>query len=100
MFEISSIVDGDVSEVKLVGRLDVKAAKAADEGFAQAAAEAKNVTLDLSKLEYIASAGLRALKRLRGAVRENGGALVVKGVQDDVMDVFEMTGFAAMFTFE
>lgn len=100
MLEISSTVNGDVSEVKLVGRLDVKAAAEADEGFAKAAAEAKNVRLDLSELDYIASAGLRALKRLRGAVRDNGGALTVTGVQDDVMEVFEMTGFAAMLTFE
>ena len=100
MLEISSVVNGDVNEVKLVGRLDVKAAKDADEGFAKAAAEAKNVRLDLSELDYIASAGLRALKRLRTAVRDNGGTLTVCGVQDDVMEVFEMTGFAAMFTFE
>lgn len=100
MLEISSVVNGDVSEVKLVGRLDVKAAKVADEGFAKAAAEATNVVLDFSELDYIASAGLRALKRLRAAVRGNGGTLTLKGVQEDVMEVLEMTGFAAMLTFE
>lgn len=100
MLEISNVINGDVNEVKLVGRLDVKAAKDADEAFAKAASEAKNVRLDLSELDYIASAGLRALKRLRGAVRDNGGTLTVTGVQDDVMDVLEMTGFAAMLTFE
>ena len=100
MFEVNSSVNGDVNEVRLAGRLDVKVAKEADEAFAKAAEEAKNVTLDLSELEYIASAGLRALKRLRGAVRSNGGTLTVKCVQDDVMEVFEMTGFAVMLTFE
>ena len=100
MIEISSAVNGDVNEVKLVGRLDVKVAKETDEAFTKAAAEAKNVRLDLSELDYIASAGLRALKRLRSAVRDNGGTLAVTGVQEDVMDVLEMTGFAAMLTFE
>ena len=100
MFETSSEVNGGVNEVKLVGRLDAKAAKEADEAFAMAAAEAKNVRLDLTELDYIASAGLRALKRLRSSVRENGGTLTVVGVQDEVMDVLEMTGFAAMLTFE
>ena len=100
MFETSSEVNGGVNEVKLVGRLDAKAAKEADEAFAMAAAEAKNVRLELSELDYIASAGLRALKRLRASVRENGGTLTVVGVQDEVMDVLEMTGFAAMLTFE
>lgn len=97
---IDSTVNGDVNEVKLAGRLDVKAAKEVDAAFAEAAAAAPNIVLDLSELDYIASAGLRALKRLRGAVRNNGGTLIVRGVQEDVMDVLEMTGFAAMLTFE
>ena len=100
MITINSTVNGDVNELKLAGRLDVKAAKEAEVAFAEAAEAAKNVVLDLSELDYIASAGLRALKRLRGAVRDNGGTLTLRGVQDDVMEVFELTGFAAMLTFE
>ena len=100
MFEASSTLKGNLNEVKLVGRLDVNAAKEADEVFAKAADEATDVRLDLTDLDYIASAGLRALKRLRSSVRGNGGKLTVTGVQEDVMDVLEMTGFAAMLTFE
>lgn len=100
MLSIESADRGDVVEVKLVGRLDVKAAKEADEAFAAAAEAKKDVILDMTELDYIASAGLRTLKRLRGVVRENGCALTLRGVQDDVMEVFEMTGFAAMLAFE
>ena len=100
MLEISHSVHGDVSEVKLVGRLDVKAAKSADQAFAQAVEASKNVVLDMSELDYIASAGLRALKRLRSDVDAKGGTLVLRDVQSNVMELFEMTGFAVMFTFE
>ena len=100
MLTISNTVNGDVNEVKLVGRLDVKAAREVESAFAEAADAAPNVVLDMSELDYIASAGLRALKRLRGDVRKNGGTLTVRNVQDDVMEIFEMTGFAAMLTFE
>lgn len=100
MLSISNTVQGDVNEVKLVGRLDVKAAREAEEAFSNAVKEAPNIVLDFSELDYIASAGLRALKRLRSDVRSNGGTLKLKGVQDDVMEIFEMTGFAAMLTFE
>jgi len=86
--------------VKLVGRVDVKAGKEADAAFVQAVSEAKNIVLDMTELDYIASAGLRTLKRLRTAVRGNGGTLTLRGVKDEVMEVFEMTGFAAMLTFE
>ena len=68
--------------------------------FAEAANAATNVVLDMTELDYIASAGLRALKRLRSDVRANGGKLVLRGVQDNIMEIFEMTGFAAMLTFE
>lgn len=100
MLSINSAVNGDVNEVKLVGRLDVKAAREAETAFTEAAQAAPNILLDMTELDYIASAGLRALKRLRGDVRNNGGTLTLKGVQDDVMEVFEMTGFAAMLNFE
>lgn len=100
MITVESSVSGDVNEIKLAGRLDVKAAKEVDAAFAEAAAAAHNVVLDFTELEYIASAGLRAIKRLRSAVRANGGTLTVRGVQDNVMEVLEMTGFVAMLTFE
>lgn len=100
MLTISNTINGDVNEVKLVGRLDVKAARDIDSAFAEAATAAPNVVLDMSELDYIASAGLRALKRLRADVRGNGGTLTVRGVQEDVMEIFEMTGFTAMLDFE
>ena len=100
MLSISNTVVGDVNEVKLVGRLDVKAARDAEAAFAEAATQATDVVLDLSELDYIASAGLRMLKRLRSDVRANGGTLTLRGVQDSIMEVLELTGFAAMLSFE
>ena len=100
MLSISNAVVVDVNEVKLVGRLDAKAARDAEAAFAEIVNQAPNVALDMAELDYIASSGLRILKRLRGDVRANGGALTVRNVQDDVMEIFEMTGFVAMLTFE
>ena len=100
MLTVTSKVNGDVNEVKLVGRLDVKAAREAESAFAEAATAAPNVVLDMEELDYIASAGLRALKRLNADITANGGTLVLRNVQDRVMEVFEMTGFAVMLTFE
>lgn len=100
MFSISETSSGDVEEVKLVGRLDVKAAKDTGASFAEVIAKRRDVVLDFSELEYIASAGLRALKRLLVSLRENGNSLTIKNVQYDVMEIFEMTGFVALFEFE
>lgn len=100
MITVESNLNGDVNEVKIIGRLDVKAAKDAATAFETAVAAAPNIVLDMSELDYIASAGLRALKRLNSAVRDNDGTLVLRGVQENIMEVFEMTGFAAMLEFE
>lgn len=100
MLSVTTTTNDNVIEVKLEGRLDVKAAKEADAAFAQAASEAKDIVLDMSDLDYIASAGLRSLKRLRGATRENGCKLTLRNVKEDVMEVLEMTGFAAMLNIE
>ena len=100
MITVSTTTNGDVNEVKLAGRLDVKAAKDAEDAFTSAVETGMDVVLDLSELEYIASAGLRALKRLSAALQEKGCSLVLRGVKPDVMEVFELTGFAALLTFE
>lgn len=100
MIEITNTVEGDVNTVKLVGRLDVKAAREAEGAFEEAAQAAHDVMLDMSELDYIASAGLRALKRFNSNVKANGGTLTLRDVQPDVMDVFELTGFAAVLNFE
>jgi len=100
MFSVETNDKDTVVEAMLSGRLDVKAAKEADEAFLAIASQGKDVVLDMSDLVYIASAGLRALKRLRVAVRENGKTVTLRNVQEDVMDILEMTGFAAMFSFE
>ena len=100
MLTITSTAQGDANELKLVGRLDVKSAKEAEAAFGESVESGKNIVLDLSELDYIASAGLRALKRLRGAVKDEGGTLTLRGVNEDVMEVFELTGFAALLNFE
>ena len=54
---------------------------------------AKKVILDLSKVDYISSAGLREVVALHRSVKSGGGSLSVRGVVPAVMDVFTLTGF-------
>ena len=100
MLNISTQNEGNDYIVFLDGRLDVRAAADADKEFTEIAAKADNVILDCGKLEYIASAGLRAIKRLRLNMKEKKSPLKVRNVRPDVMDVFQMTGFAAMLVIE
>lgn len=60
---------------------------------------AASIVLDLEKLEYISSAGLRVLLKAQKAVK-NEKSLKLKNVGDAVMEVLEITGFADFLDIE
>ncbi|MBO6134571.1 MAG: STAS domain-containing protein [Lachnospiraceae bacterium] len=59
----------------------------------------KNLTFDFEKLEYISSAGLRALLTAQKTMAKVGSMKVIH-VADVIMDVFNITGFADILTIE
>ena len=86
-------------ELKLIGRLDTNTAGDAEEHMIAAGERFDTLYLDMAELEYVSSAGLRALKRAHLTMRRKGGTLLVKNVTKPVMEVFEITGFAGMLRF-
>ena len=59
----------------------------------------KNLILDIKGLEYISSAGLRVLLGAQKKLQKIG-SMKVTNVCEEVMEVFEMTGFADILTIE
>lgn len=78
---------------ELVGRIDTTNAGELDQKLTELS-ETGKVSLDAKKLEYISSAGLRALLKLR----KKQGELVVKNVSQTVYEIFEVTGFSDILT--
>ena len=95
--EIKKNVDEITLEVN--GRLDTITAPALDNTINENIADAKSLILDLKGLEYISSAGLRVLLGAQKKMQKLGEMKVIN-VCDNVMDVFEMTGFADILTIE
>ena len=62
--------------------------------------EGKDVIIDCEKLEYIASSGLRILISILKGAKAGGSRVVMKKVNDDIMNVFRLTGFIDLFEFE
>ncbi len=60
----------------------------------------KDVIIDCSGLEYIASSGLRILLSILKGAKANGSRVVMRGVNDDIKTVFQLTGFINIFKFE
>lgn len=60
----------------------------------------KDIIIDCSALEYIASSGLRILLGLLKSAKANGNKVVLKNLNDVIKDVFKMTGFIDIFEIE
>lgn len=96
---IEKTVTENALTLKISGRLDTTTAPQLEAELKQIVGEITELTLDFSELEYMSSAGLRVLLAAQ-KVMNNQGRMVVKNVNDAIMEVFEMTGFADILTIE
>ena len=85
--------------IEVGGRLDTITAPSLDKTISENISGAKLLILDLAGLEYISSAGLRVLLGAQKKMN-NVGVMKLKNVCADVMEVFEMTGFADILVIE
>ena len=97
MIEIKKNTEETIIEV--VGRLDTITAPALDKTINEDIGDTKNLVLDVKGMEYISSAGLRVLLAAQKKMQKIG-SMKVTGVCDDVMEGFEMTGFADILVIE
>lgn len=81
------------------GRLDTTTAPQLEVFLSENTDGVKDIVMDMEKLEYISSAGLRVLLAAHKKMNK-AGSLTLKNVCDEVMEVFEMTGFADILTIE
>ena len=96
---INLIKRGREAEIQLEGHIDATNAPDVDRILIDAANQFDSIVLDMEKLEYVSSAGLRAFKHVYMELRRKGGTLSAKNVSRMVMEVFELTGFTRLFRF-
>lgn len=93
-----TITQGTPIVATLTGRLDTAAAAQITNDFLSLAQYAdSHIILDCAALEYIASSGLRLLLGLRKEVAAKGGKLQIRSINNDIRQVFAMTGFISLF---
>ena len=96
---IEIIRNAEAATIEVTGRLDTTTAPSLDKTINEDVKEVKELTLDLKGLEYISSAGLRVLLSAQKKMQKIG-SMKVKNVCEEVMEVFEMTGFADILVIE
>lgn len=95
--EIKTTVEATVIEV--AGRLDTITAPMLDKTINEDIPGVKNLILDIKDVAYVSSAGLRVLLSAQKKMQKVG-SMKVRNVCADVMEVFEMTGFADILVIE
>lgn len=96
---ITKKADGSSLTLALEGRLDTTTAPKLD---AEIKASLKGVTslvLDMADLIYLSSAGLRVILAAQKQMNRQG-KMVVRNVNETIMEVFEVTGFTNIITIE
>ena len=62
--------------------------------------DGRDVIIDCTRLDYIASSGLRILISILKGAKAAGSKVVMRNLNEDIKNVFEITGFISLFDFE
>ena len=89
----------DQVTIEVAGRLDTTTAPALEKAISESIQEEKHLILDFKALEYISSAGLRVLLGTQKKMQRIG-SMKVLNVCDEIMEIFEMTGFVDILVIE
>ena len=83
--------------LKLAGRLDTTTSPELEEELKASLDGIEDLRMDFSELEYISSAGLRILLAAQKTMNKQG-TMSITGVNDTIMEIFEITGFSDILT--
>lgn len=97
--EILKERDGEILKVDLVGRLDTTTGPELEGNLMEDLDDVTELILDFAKLDYVSSAGLRALLVLQKKMNKQG-SMVIKNASEAITEVFDITGFIDILTIE
>ena len=84
--------------VELVGDIDAKTTSEIQELVLSLAQSDSKIILDLSRVAYMSSAGLRMLLLLYRTVTAKQGKIILVGLREEIRDTMAVTGFLDFFT--
>lgn len=99
MLNIEKNKNGTDFAIALEGRLDTTTAPQLEKELKADVAGVSELTFDFAKLEYISSAGLRVLLSAQKIMNKQGH-MAIRNVNEDIMEIFEVTGFSDILDIE
>ena len=98
--DIRTDVDGSIATIKVDGKLTALTAPELQQCIDELPGSARDVELDLSGVDYVASAGLRVFMAASKLAVRRGGKLRILHPAPQVTDVLEVTGLATILSIE
>ena len=96
---IEKKINNDAVTLIVSGRLDTQTAPELENELDSILSGLKELTFDMTNLEYVSSAGLRVILKAQKAMNAQG-SMKLTGVNDSIMEVFDITGFLDILTIE
>ena len=96
---IEQKINGEAVTLIVSGRLDTQTAPELENELEAVLPGIKELTFDMTNLEYVSSAGLRVILKAQKAMNMQG-SMKLTGVNDSIMEVFDITGFLDILTIE
>ena len=96
---IEKTMNQDAATFIVAGRLDTQTAPELENELDTVLSTLKDLTFDMTNLEYVSSAGLRVILKAQKAMNAQGSMKLI-GVNDSIMEVFDITGFLDILTIE
>ena len=97
--EITVNKNGTELTLTPIGRLDTTTSPQLQTTVDENISGVTDLTFDLSKLIYLSSAGLRVLMNVQN-IMHTQGKMRITNVNEDIMDIFDMTGLTDIFKIE
>lgn len=91
--------NGSSLTIELVGRLDTTTAPQLENEIHASLGGVTELVFDMKSLEYISSAGLRVLLAAQKIMNKQGD-MVVRNANEDIKEIFDVTGFSDILTIE
>lgn len=96
---INKDLNGTELTLALEGRLDTSTAPDLEAAINSNLEGVTKLVLDFYRVEYISSAGLRVLLSARKTMASKG-EMLIRNISDEVMEIFDITGFVDILTIE
>ena len=98
--EINEVSQDGTIMLSISGEIDGTNVDEFENRVSDAADRTSSLVLDLGNLEYVSSAGLRVFLTLQKKVKQRGDSVIIKNVNEEVMDIFSVTGFVKLLNIE